>query len=413
MTGDVIEVLTDSLAYGGSTSGKVVGGVEELIGMRCFLPHAAINERVRAQVVRRKRSFVEARLLEVLLPSPQRVVPPCPYFGTCGGCDLQHIAIETQREEKRRLVESTLAHQFRIAPRNGVKLVGGELPAFHYRRRVVLHLDTEGVLGFYRAGTGDVVEVAQCIIAMPAINEAIAALRPWGKRMAATVGAISLELNGGAVSLLLKPRAGSSIASALLTEMRSTFPHITTHDANDAQRLEPIGRFSQVNEHGNELLQSVVDAAVSGAPLTEFYAGAGNFSLLLARRGIHVVAVEVDSSLVAAGRRAAQELDLSERLTFEHASTEHYVRTRTLRGEILLDPPRSGADALCQSLSPHTTDRIVYVSCNVPSLGRDLKTLAQRGFIVESTAVIDMFPQTHHVETITVLTAPHTPSRPQ
>ena len=152
------------------------------------------------------------------------------------------------------------------------------------------------------------------------------------------------------------------------------------------------------------MLVSTAIAECEAAHVTELYAGAGNFTLPLARQGAQVDAVEASRELVRFGETRARESGLGDRITFFRESCEKFCKTREFRECVLLDPPRSGAPAVVEKLlqSPQVK-RLVYVSCYLPTLCRDMKALAEVGFKLERTYVIDMFAQTHHVETISVM----------
>lgn len=405
MTDSIVELEIEALAYGGSGVGTVTNGPTALKGKRGFVPFSAPGDRVRARVVNDKQTFVEAALLQVLHPSDYRTSPRCQYFGACGGCDYQHITLQAQREAKRALVESTLLRQFKVIPQQGVTLIGAELPGWEYRRRISLHVDAAGNMGFYRPRSGEVVAIAQCAISSPEINRAIGLLvEPIGKLAPLVAGVIIEETQQGP-SILIKPRVPTAENDRQLDSLRGIFPslHIESIEKRESEDAETLGHFSQVNAAANKLLVSTICERLSVSPILELYAGSGNFTLPLAHRGAQLTAVEVDKTLVRQAQLQAQEEGLQNRITFLAVSTEAFLRSYTPRGTILLDPPRSGAKVFAQRASPNQVERIVYVSCSVPTLGRDLQILSKNGFQVHHTDVLDMFPQTHHVETITEL----------
>jgi 23S rRNA (uracil1939-C5)-methyltransferase len=169
----------------------------------------------------------------------------------------------------------------------------------------------------------------------------------------------------------------------------------------EAQTEFPSGHFSQVNEEGNAELRAAVVERVSNREVLELYAGAGNFSLALAQRGHTVTAVEADAELVRYGKREALSHGLAESLNFQHSSCEKFMKSaHVLPKTLLLDPPRGGAKAALERIAARGVEEVVYVSCNLPTLARDLGLLAAQGFEVQEVLVIDMFAQTHHVETV-------------
>jgi 23S rRNA (uracil1939-C5)-methyltransferase len=414
-----IVVKVHGLAHGGAFVGEVLDENSPLQGKKAFIREVCPGETVEAEIISDKPSFVEARLTQILTPASHRVPPPCPHFEVCGGCDLQHLMLAAQREAKRQMVEDMLRRQGGIVAPGGVVLVGAELPGTAYRRRVALHLNEAGEVGFYRPNSGDVVPIKECLVATPLINDCLRSLAPRCANLACFIGGVVIEEHRGEAFVLLKLHDGVSWGSArtvIFEDLCGAVPNInvlegkkervlTRHFAEVAEDFLPVGHFSQVNEDGNEALLQIVRDAVSGSKLVELYAGAGNLSIPLAKRGVTVTAVEVDRALVKYGKlRAAQE-QVSSKIQFIQSSAEKYVRAHRLEETVLLDPPRAGAKEVVRAFSPREVKKIVYVSCSLPNLVRDLKSLVSAGFRLTSVCVLDMFPQTHHVETIAVLTA--------
>lgn len=422
----VITAQIDGLAYGGELVGSVVAGPDELIGKRAFVRGAVPGERVDAELTADHRGHVEARLLRVIESSPQRRQPPCPLFGECGGCDLQQMPIALQREAKRSMVERTLAMQAKIIARHGVSLIGAELAEFNYRRRVTFHLARDGSLGFYRSGTGDVVPCPECLIARPEINELLRRISPISRDLAPLVASVVLEAqpwegeNRGYALFRLREEC-ESVAGVeqqlclqlerialpyAAVERRQKIVAVVIAGARQTRAIEtPIGHFSQVNEEANQVLVDVVCAEIQGSTVVDLYAGSGNLSIALARRGATVTAVEFDRALIRHGQQLARRAGIDQRLRFVADRCERYVSSHPPVGSLVLDPPRSGAKQVIAALSPTRTPEVVYVSCNLPSLARDLKIMVERGYCVQKIQVLDMFAQTHHVETITSLSS--------
>jgi len=168
----------------------------------------------------------------------------------------------------------------------------------------------------------------------------------------------------------------------------------------DVLRQSTVGHFAQVNPQGNELLKQLVLDLAIGKEICELYAGAGNLSLMLAQAGRRVEAVETDEQLVKFGEKQARALKLERHLTFFNLSAERFVKEHSLLPTVILDPPRGGAKEVVKYFRPGKVKNIVYVSCNLPTLCRDLKTLVEAGYSLERVLVLDMFPQTGHVEII-------------
>jgi 23S rRNA (uracil1939-C5)-methyltransferase len=408
-----VSIVVDlfALAHGGASIGSIVEGPPELIGKKAFVRDTIPGERVTAEIVKDDKSFVTANLVSIGTPSSARMTPRCAYVGTCGGCDLQHMSIEKQREAKRHMVETTLARHAKVEPRCGVKLRGHQLPAFSYRKRIALHLDEAGQLGFYRRGSGAVVDIDSCALAVEPINKVMQRLRTVSTNLTRYVEGVVLEDRADDVGVLLKLRPGAPLSFPELAVVREVFPALQIEESGfapedgDQQGDDALGHFSQVNALGNQELVAEVLERAHGDELTELYAGSGNFTLPLAKRGAAVTAVESDPLLVKLGTKLAALDGLSERIRFVQDSCERFVRRHELKPTVLLDPPRSGARGILSAIKPALTKRIVYVSCSVPTLSRDLKQLTEMGYSTESVTVIDMFAQTHHIETVTTLIA--------
>lgn len=415
-----LEVVCAALAHGGAMVCNVIGGVAEQVGKKAFVRGLAPGEKASIRVIEDKRSFLVVEVARIMEPSPVRVVPPCPVFGECGGCDLQYLPIALQRELKRDMVEKTLIRQGRLNLPKPVELFGADLPAFHYRRRIALHLDKNGNLGFFREGTGDVVPFRECLIASEQINRVLSQLIRIASEVASEVGGVTIEefLSHAVPLLHLREGVSEEVAERLQVRLSSEFALgkvysdgeqlIEWHDGlsqSDAIEFSTLNHFSQINEEGNQLLiEKVLESLKDSAEITEFYAGSGNFTLPLGRAGKLVDAIEVDEKLVAHGREVVRIEDLR-KVTFVASSTERYLQhsLNTVRHAVLLDPPRSGARALAERLSPKRVKKIVYVSCALPTLTRDLSILVTKGYRIVQSGIIDMFPHTHHVESVTVL----------
>lgn len=401
-------VRIDALAYGGALVGEVVDGPSEQIGKRAFVRFAAPGELVQITVDKDEPRFLEGSIQRIIESSPQRAEPPCQHFAICGGCDLQHMEINAQRELKRRMVESTLLRQGGLSPKNGVLLSAVALPHLSYRRRATLHLSKAGELGFYKAGSGIVVPIEHCHTVTPALNRAIGCVRTVTDTLKIHCAQVVLEEHAAnVVSVLLVPRVGSEQLLSIPDPLKDEFPNSRIKGRGEASE-DALGHFSQVNATGNAELIRLVLKYVTHSCVTDLYAGSGNFSLPLARAGKTVEAVELDAALVAAGIRQVREQHLS-MVSFTNASCESYLKRHSLHRSVVLDPPRSGAREVVKRVDPSQTQELVYVSCNLPSLVRDLKILSERGYELQETVLVDMFPQTHHVETVSLVTAAGSP----
>lgn len=401
-----VEVLISGLASGGDCVGQVTSKDSPLTGLKVFVAGTVPGELIRAQVEAPGGGFAAGRLLKVLKPSSKRVAPNCQYFDQCGGCQLQHIEVEEQRRLKRDMVEGMLSKQAKLQPTNGVILIGADLPTFGYRSRITLHLDRSGQLGFFRHKSAEVVDISECLIANEALNQTLARIRPLAATLASCIESISIQEHLGSVYVVLREYEQSPCHREKYEAVtKQTAVQVLVEDGRGKVRFGskdafPAGHFAQVNNSGNELLKKIVLEQELGDEVTEFYAGSGNISLVLAANGKRVEAVEADNHLVRFGQKLAQEAGVSSRLTFFTASAEQFVKEHAILPSVLLDPPRSGAKEVVKSLAQADVKFITYVSCNLPTLCRDLRTLADAGFVLEKVQVLDLFPQTGHVEMV-------------
>ena len=437
MQDSVVESVTftaaiKALAHGGAGVGNIIESAlkPELSGKTCFIPQTIPGEEIEAELEIDNKNFVEAKVIQIKKASPDRVEPPCPYFGSCGGCDLQHMNIAAQRQFKLEMVKGYLQKHASVANPEIAELHvqnnnGDELGGWAYRKRVIFHLNREGQVGFYHKKTKRILEVDKCLITLPEINAALGLLRSSLTEFGNDVDDIVVEFVDGQlfVELKLWPRLKNDrqyqLAEQLGILLKDTFENftVTFHAVPlftsskgkqiKAEELEfPVGHFSQVNDQGNTILQELVLKYCQGQDqVTELFAGAGNFTFPLARQAKKVVAVEANRALVKYGILQAERLGLSDKIEFVRKSCEKFVRKYPMLECVVLDPPRSGALEVAEKLDPSIHKTVVYVSCALPTLCRDIKVMLEKGYVLKETKVVDMFPQTHHVETVSLLIA--------
>jgi 23S rRNA (uracil1939-C5)-methyltransferase len=420
--GPEVSVAVRGLAAGGAMVGRVVGPEDaDALGMTAFVPFAAPGETVRARVVKRAQRYLEAELTAVGEPSPGRVEPPCPYFGTCGGCDLQHLSYEAQLAAKKDMVvgafrvgkfdEETLARIGDVVPS----------PPYEYRQRVTLHI-SKGRAGYYRRRSRRLLPVTACPISVPAIGAKLADALELG---AISDGELILDAgNNGVFATLYTEKVEAGDRRDLLRWLRSRFDggvvvvggKVTdTFGADAVERpLEgvapdfrmAVGEFAQSNATINtSLVRKVVSVAeeTGAATACDLYAGSGNFAFPLAARGLPTVAVEESAALVNAGRAEAARLGLDETLKFQQTTVERFLLREPPQADLVIaDPPRGGLEKLAPrfDFSPH----LILISCDLASAVRDLRELTATGWRVLEILPHDMFAQTGHVELLTRLT---------
>lgn len=403
-----VEVVVDGFTHGGE-------GVARIEGKAVFVGGTIPGERVRVRVTDDRKRWARAELLEVLDPSPHRVVPPCVYVPACGGCDLQHVAPDHQRELKTRVVREQLVRlggldDPAVAP---CRSVG---PDLRYRNHAQLHADEEGRLGFHRAGTHDVVPIADCLV----LGEAPQHLREQvGDATGAREVSVRAHASTGTAAVVLHPGDGGldlpegdfdvllSQPDGSVVTMRGD--GMLAEEIAGVRHRFPASSFFQVNRGGAAAIVEEVQAAAGdpeGALVWDLYAGVGLLSLPLARAGAEVVAVEGHAPSAAACAARAQELGLAIRV--EEADVRDFVSASAVPGEtfeppdvVVLDPPRTGAgQEVCSTLAGLLPATIVYVACDPAALARDARVLADHGYGLRAAQPLDLFPMTHHVEVV-------------
>jgi len=357
-------------------------------------------------------------LRENLAPSPERIAPICPHFGTCGGCALQHWRDESYRAWKRGLVVAALAQERLAAPVADLVDAHGD-----GRRRAVLHArqTREGALvGFTARRSHAVVAIERCPVLAPSlarafavgkkIAAALATKKPLDLQFTATEGGLDVDVRGsGPLDAAARAALAKISADERLARL-SRHGEIVAQLAEPAVRIGgarvvlPSGAFLQATEAGENALAAIVGAAATKASrLADLFCGVGTFSLRLAERA-RVLALDDDEAAVGALARAAKAPGLK---PVETAVRDLFRRPLTAAelkpfDVVVLDPPRQGAEAearmLAQSSVPHT----IYVSCNPGSFARDARILCKGGYRLAAVTPVDQFRYSPHVELVGV-----------
>lgn len=399
-TGEMARVTTVAPVHGGYALARPEG-----MGV-LFVRRALPGEEVRVRIGQRKRDYAFAEAVEILTPSPHRVDPPCEVFGACGGCQLQHAAYPYQLAMKREI----LSEAFRRI--GGMDVSPDIAPAgepFGYRYRGQFQTDGPAV-GFFAERSRRLVPVSRCPLMAGAINAALPAVRDIAEISRA--GEIHLATDGTRVAAWLPgvrfisrvAERAAGVLSGIAFEDRVTGDGTVTLPLDGLSYTVSPRSFFQANWRMNLALVGRVASLLREAPgarLLDLYAGAGNFALPLARRCGEVVAVEGEPRAFADLRRNARGNGLAN----VHPVN---VRVESFRPSgrfdaVVLDPPRSGLSPKALSLVREiAAGRILYVSCNPSTLARDVRALSDR-YDLAGLSVHDFFPNTHHVEALSVL----------
>jgi 23S rRNA (uracil1939-C5)-methyltransferase len=433
MSGQVVTI--DSLAFGGN-------GVCRIDGKVCFVPFSCPGDKLRLTVTSEKRSYLTARITEILTPSEQRVTPPCPLFGSCGGCSWQHIGYARQLQAKRQILAETLWRGARVDGERILPALPSPSP-YGYRSRVQfkLHSATDRLyIGFFRSGSHRVEDApGGCPVALAAVNAAIGQLRAVLESCAecSRIPQINVECGDtGAVAivnyigterdtlcghLLLHRTELSSLSGLWLQSGRkSTLTRVWGDDrlyyalpsvagSGDVRLGFAPGCFSQVNRDQNRAMLDIVRRMArfqATEQVLDLYCGNGNFSLPIAGAVSSVTGIEeyAGSIVAAEENRSMNRIAQADFICDDAAGG---VRKLAQAGRsfdtVILDPPRSGAADVVTELHRLNPAKIIYVSCDPSTLARDCGVLAGNGYRVQESAPVDMFPQTYHIESVTLL----------
>lgn len=412
-----IELTVEKLVPGGD------GFVRLPDGQALFVRSAVPGDRIRLGRVEKQRGALTTGDYELLTPSADRVVPECPVASSCGGCDLMHVARSAELLHKHSLLREALT---RGAGVDMEPAPLGPQVSLGYRSRVRFHVGKHGKLGFFARGTHQLVEVPGCAVADPRINQALALVRRLARRFPeALAGFSDVELRAGEAFVIarfiprdgIKPIAAEPFLRALAKELRVAASEREAQGLCERRNLTPevfveipADAFSQINVAVNQQLIAAIVAGARARGLRTFcdlFAGVGNFSLPLARLGLRGVMVERTPSAVQSAQRAAAEQGLS--LKTRSADVARAVTDLVREGQrfelVVLDPPREGAPEVVAALPALGARAVAYVSCDPVTLARDLKQLVAAGLRVASVEAFDMFPRTHHFETLVWLEA--------
>lgn len=388
-------------------------------GQVVFLRGSAPGDRVRLLTLEKQRGTLRADF-ELVSPSAQRVTPECPVAASCGGCDLMHVSREAELVHKAAMLADALERVGGVSGSAPALLSAGE--ARGYRSRVRFHVGRHGKLGFFARGSHQLVEVPGCLVADPRINAALVVIRRLARRFPdALAGFSDVELRATQAGVLarfvsrdgIKPIAAEPLLRALAKELKVAATEreaallIEHRSAPGGLELQiPADAFSQINVAVNELLvQAVLDGAQSRGlrSFCDLFAGVGNFALPLARQGLSGVMIEKMPSAVEAAKRAllAQGLTgLKARAVDAARGLKDLVHEGQRFDLVLLDPPREGAPDVVAGIAGLEPRSVAYVACDPVTLARDLKPLLAAGLEIASVSAFDMFPRTHHFETL-------------
>lgn len=426
-------------------------GIGRADGKVIFVEGGLAGERVRYASRRRKPSYEIAEVVEVLRESPARVTPRCPHFGVCGGCSMQHLDVTTQVAVKQRVLEDSLWHVGRLRAQTMLTPIHGPAWGYRFRARLsVRYVEKKGgvLVGFHERRSSFVADMRECHVLPPHVSAMLMPLR-------GLVASLSIARRLPQIELAIGESSPGELETVLVLRILEPLSHddrrklaVFAGEHRVAFWLQPKGPetirpldtasppelhyalpesdvrlafrptdFTQVNPAINRVLVARALRLLDVGPedrVADLFCGLGNFSLPIARRAREVVGIEGSNALVERAVSNARAYGLESRTTFLAANLFEvdaaYFDSLAAFDKMLIDPPREGAIAVVKALA-EAAERaprlIVYVSCNPATLARDAAILVhQGGYVLRDAGIVNMFPQTSHVESIAVLVRP-------
>ena len=416
-------------------------------GKTVFVPFVLADEKIEASLTEQKSGFARAKADSIVAPSPHRVSAPCPHFTHCGGCHYQHTTYEPQLEIKKEILRESLRRLAKLELPFDIEVHPS--PPWNYRNRSRLQVQTQLAFaaGYFKMASHDLLAVEECPISSPLINRGIASLWRSGRAGKVPDGVREVEFfaNADDTQLLIDVSCAREARRAAMREwaedFRAAMPEIAgvvafrepnpgdrkassqeilvtvgdaflTYQTQRASYRVSAGSFFQTNRHLTDELVNIVTAGQSGKLALDLYAGAGLFSTALASDFHHIVSVESSQTSTA-------DLSYNQSSNGEavQATTEQYLARAENSGRVgkgsvfphvlnkpdlaVVDPPRSGlGERVARMLASLGAPRVVYVSCDPATLARDLVPLLAAGYSVEQVHLVDLFPQTYHLESV-------------
>lgn len=427
------EIKIETLVYGGNGLGRQNGKV-------VFVPLTAPGDRVEFNPKKEKKGYIEGELVNITTPSPIRREPPCPVFGECGGCSWQHLPYGEQLKAKEDIFRETMWRLGTVERENILPIIPAPME-LNYRNRAQFKtsvIDGKLNAGFYRRQSHVVIDMDSCPLMSPLINSIFAALKgsltaaPLRDKLSQIDITVDDSDERGFVILQLDSdasREDKKIAREELSAIKGLEgiffrcgrkPALTkiflmndelldySLDVN-GKRLKLAfspGGFTQVNYAQNKRLVEEAVKIAEKNPIEkslDLYCGIGNFSLPLAKLSKEVTAIEDHKKAIEDGKRNAKNAGITNcRLITGDALKQIHTIDLEKIDLALLDPPREGAAKVIKKLAAANVPKIIYISCNPTTLARDLRYLTRNGYRIVSSQPIDLFPQTWHIESITV-----------
>ena len=437
-------VIISKIVNGGYGFGRLASGHVVLVR------HVLAGETVTVTIEEKKKNYHLGNVRQIVAAHPARRQPPCPYAYHCGGCDLQHCRYDEQLQIKKGIIVDLLQRSGSEDLQKASLQMFDPIPApeeFAYRQRLRLQVDAAGNLGFYRFQSHSLIPIKACLLAGAALNLSLHALKKDAdsRKLLSLAAEVELQENPRTGQIVVifqmgrKPRPADILAAERFGGNTETIERVF-FAGNDFSLMGPFGAgervaagktlgidyppfaglgadlhldweaggFCQVNLQQNRtLIATVVDfcRVEQGMKILDLFCGMGNFAIPLASLGAVVLGIEGQGSAIRSAKQNAARAGVHAR--FQQAPIHTACAQLLAEGAhfhcLLIDPPRQGAPDLAESLAKLTEQRLVYISCDPATLCRDLSALTAQGFCIRKIQPIDMFPQTHHSETIVLL----------
>jgi 23S rRNA (uracil1939-C5)-methyltransferase len=382
--GDVIDVHIEKIV----PRGLGLAFAEQLT---VFVPLSVAGDDLRVRIVEIKKRIAFAKIVEIKQPGPQRIAPPCPYFGKCGGCDFQQMSYAAQMEAKVGIIRDCLHRIGKIEFDGEIPIIGSP-QELNYRSRARWHIDRDRkAIGYFARDSHDVIDVTFCPILTPELETAFENIR----------GSIEWETLWAERSEI-EAATGEDDRVSIASEEFLEPPVELSFSVNGDTYTYSSETFFQANKF---LVRELIDSAIGGASgemAFDLYCGAGLFTLPLAKHFGTVVAVEGDTTAVDFAKKNVANAGLDNAKVVCKSVGRFLSENKTKKIDfILIDPPRAGAENhIITAIAALMPSQISYVSCEPSILARDLRILVDAGYAIEKITALDMFPQTHHVETV-------------
>lgn len=411
---ETFQGIVDSLAFGGD-------GVVRADGLVVFVPFTAPGDRIQGQLTERKKRYARGELLELLQPSEARVQPLCPYFGTCGGCQLQHISYKAQIDAKTAMVAESFQRIGKVTELPILPTQPSPSP-WAYRRHITLHLrEDRGVfqVGYYALDNHSILSVQQCpIFALPddPLFQEVYSLVTYLKPKQGETGSLRIlkkEEGGYLLALQLKNwtkgwenvlknstfkgtaiKVGSKVEQTGATELFYTYGNLPFE-------FSPFAFIQNHPDQSRFIYENIVKTVDQG-PVIDLYCGIGVSSLLLAQKGFEVLGIENNPQAIELAKKNSERLQLAAQFICAGAEKVFGTALKEKRPSwVVVNPPREGLDrSVIEPLCSAKVKGVIYISCMPSTIARDTEILSQAGYALKTCQPFDMFPQTGHIETV-------------